>query len=94
LNIESAMILKLVLGGLGGLARSLFHYIKKVKADPEVQFDIGKALWSVGRGLFGAALVGATMETTNPISLITAGLTADVIGKDFWSYILAYFKDK
>lgn len=92
--METALIYKLLIGALGGLARSLFHYIKKVKENPEIDFDIGKALWSVGRAVIGAAIVVSTMETTNPIALITAGLTADVIGKDFYSYVQNYFKSK
>lgn len=92
--MEADLIFKLLIGALGGLARSLFHYIKKVKGNPELDFDIGMALWSVGRAVVGAAIVVSSMETTNPISLITAGLTADVIGKDFFSYVQNYFKDR
>ena len=92
--MSSDMILRLVIGALGGIARSLFHYIKKVNEKPEVKFDIGKLAMSVLRAAFGAALVVSTKTTTNPIMLITAGLTADVIGKDFWSYLQGYFKNK
>lgn len=89
--MEEALMFKLLIGALGGLARSLFHYLKKVKSDPELSFDLGKALWSVGRAVIGAAIVTSAAETTNPITLVTVGLTADVVGKDFWSYIQDYF---
>lgn len=92
--MQADLIYKLLIGALGGLARSLFHYIKKVKTDPEVSFDLGMALWSVGRAVIGAMIVVSSMGTTNPIGLITAGLTADVIGKDFYSYVQNYFKEK
>lgn len=92
--IDQALIIALLVGGLGGLVRSVFHYAKKVMASDGIKFDVSKALWSVGRAIGGAALVGAAKVDANLWAIFTAGLSADVLGKDFFNYIQAYFKQK
>lgn len=94
LDLNQALLVALVVGGLGGFVRSIFHYAKKVMSGDDIKFDIGKLAWSVGRAVAGAALVGAAKADASLWAIFMAGLSADVLGKDFWNYILAYFKDK
>lgn len=90
MELDLSLIIALLIGGLGGLTRSIFHYGKKVMTDSTIQWDIGKAFYSVLRGIGGAALAGAAHVGANPYTIFMAGLGADVLGKDFWNYIIAY----
>jgi len=94
MGLSQVLVFALIFGGLGGFARAIFHYAKKVMNDEETKFDISKALWSASRGAVGGAIAGSIKEGAAPMVIFPAGLTTDVIGKDFFNYIQAYFKDK
>lgn len=94
MEFNQILLYSMLAGGLGGLVRSIIHYVKKVMDDPSVQFDIGKAFWSAFRGLIGAALLGAYREGQDFFTLFLAGLSTEVVYKDLWNYVLGYFEAK